>query len=340
MEYFLRSEAAKIISALVLCCTKIVPACYFARPLTRGAGQIAFQLSPSLLPGDLQLSVIIRYRCFALLGAFFFWGTVPPRWSYFMVAQKLLSGFFPLRGYHFHFLIFPLPLQLLLLHLFFKWNPRKARQLWNYRKSAVEGLLITYRNVHFLRYFVFVFLFVCDLISMLSQVAANVPSYCLNFESSFETERARFLLCWLSDSGKREKTLGLSQGKLIELGTRWEPHMAQWLLYTSKHRTMTIVDGDVDHLYIHFIWSQDNENDSRFAWKGEWKIDFDYDTLDALVVAKGYVLKGWKRTMGKFRWFLSDPYERDSASSIFEFLCENIPDQGCNKDQKQHQHLF
>ena len=58
----------------------------------------------------------------------------------------------------------------------------------------------------------------CDLISMLSQVAANVRSYCLNFESSFETERARFLLCWLSDSGKREKTLGLSQGKLIELG--------------------------------------------------------------------------------------------------------------------------
>ena len=97
MEYFLRSEVAKIISPLVLCCTKIVPACYFARPLTRGAGQIAFQLSPSLLPGDLQLSVIIRYRCFALLGAFFFWGTVPPRWSYFMVAQKLLSGFFPLR---------------------------------------------------------------------------------------------------------------------------------------------------------------------------------------------------------------------------------------------------
>ena len=60
----------------------------------------------------------------------------------------------------------------------------------------------------------------CDLISMLSQVAANVRSYCLNFESSFKTERARFLLCWLSDSGKREKTLGLSQGKLIELGTR------------------------------------------------------------------------------------------------------------------------
>ena len=231
MEYFLRSEAAKIISPLVLCCTKIVPACYFARPLTRGAGQIAFQLSPSLLPSDLQLSVIIRYRCFALLGAFFFWGTVPPRWSYFMVAQKLLC-FFPLRGYHFHFfLIFPSPLQLLLLHLFFKWNPRKARQLWNYRKSAVEGLLITYRNVHFLRYFVFVFLFVCNLISILSQVAANVPSYCLNFESSFETERARFLLCWLSDSGQREKTLGLSRGKLIELGTRWEPHMAKWLLY-------------------------------------------------------------------------------------------------------------
>ena len=127
MEYFLRSEAAKIISSLVLCCTKIVPACYFARPLTRGAGQIAFQLSPSLLPGDLQLSVIIRYRCFALLGAFFFWGTVPPRWSYFMVAQKLLC-FFPLRGYHFHFfLIFPSPLQLLLLHLFFKWNSSKAK---------------------------------------------------------------------------------------------------------------------------------------------------------------------------------------------------------------------
>ena len=91
-----------------------------------------------------------------------------------------------------------------------------------------------------------------------------------------------------------------------------------------------------DHLCIHFIWSQDNENDLRFAWKGEWKIDFDYDTLDAVVVAKGYVLKGWKRTMGKFRWFLSDPYERDSASSIFEFLCENIPDQGCNKEVKQH----
>ena len=70
-------------------------------------------------------------------------------------------------------------------------------------------------------------------------------------ESSFETERARFLLCWLSDSGKREKTLGLSQGKLIELGTRWEPHMAQWLLYSSKHRTMTIVDDDVGHLCIH-----------------------------------------------------------------------------------------
>ena len=103
---------------------------------------------------------------------------------------------------------------------------------------------------------------------------------------------------------------------------------------------MTIVDDDVDHLCIHFIWSQDNENDLRFAWKGEWKIDFDYDTLDAVVVAKGYVLKGWKRTMGKFRWFLSDPYERDSASSIFEFLCENIPDQGCNKEVKQHQHLF
>ena len=108
MEYFLRSEVAKIISPLVLCCTKIVPACYFARPLTRGAGQIAFQLSPSLLPGDLQLSVIIRYRCFALLGAFFFWGTVPPQWSYFMVAQKLLSGFFPLRGYHFHSFNIPL----------------------------------------------------------------------------------------------------------------------------------------------------------------------------------------------------------------------------------------
>ena len=102
MEYFLRSEAAKIISPLVLCCTKIVPACYFARPLTRGAGQIAFQLSPSLLPSDLQLSVIIRYRCFALLGAFFFWGTVPPRWSYFMVAQKLLC-FFSAKEFSFFF---------------------------------------------------------------------------------------------------------------------------------------------------------------------------------------------------------------------------------------------
>ena len=86
MEYILRSEAAKIISPLVLCCTKIVPACYFARPLTRGAGQIAFQLSPSLLPSDLQLSVIIGYRCFALPGAFFLWGTASPRWSCFMVA--------------------------------------------------------------------------------------------------------------------------------------------------------------------------------------------------------------------------------------------------------------
>ena len=208
MEYFLRSEVAKIISPLVLCCTKIVPACYFARPLTRGAGQIAFQLSPSLLPGDLQLSVIIRYRCFALLGAFFFWGTVPPRWSYFMVAQKLLSGFFPLRGYHFHFFsIFPSPLQLLLLHLFFKWNPRKARQLWNYRKSAVEGLLITYRNVHFLRYFVFVFLFVCDLISMLSQVAANVPSYCLNFVRAVLRRKGLVFFCAGSATVGRERKL-------------------------------------------------------------------------------------------------------------------------------------
>ena len=54
MEYFLRSEAAKIISPLVLCCTKIVPAFYFARPLTRGAGQIAFQRKP-LITSKLQL---------------------------------------------------------------------------------------------------------------------------------------------------------------------------------------------------------------------------------------------------------------------------------------------
>ena len=150
------------------------------------------------------------------------------------IAVSLCRAPFFFEGQHLHDDLVSwshFPLQLLLLHIFFKWNPRKAKQLWNCRESAVEGVLITYRNVHFLRYFVFVFLFVCNLISILSQVAANVPSYCLNFESSFETERARFLLCWLSDSGKREKTLGLSRGKLIELGTRWEPHMAKWLLY-------------------------------------------------------------------------------------------------------------
>ena len=39
------------------------------------------------------------------------------------------------------------------------------------------------------------------------------------------------------------------------------------------------------------------------------KIDFDDDTVNALLVAKGNMLKGWKgkRTMGKFRSFLSHP---------------------------------
>ena len=46
------------------------------------------------------------------------------------------------------------------------------------------------------------------------------------------------------------------------------------------------------------------------------KIDFDDDTVNALLVAKGNMLKGWKgkRTMGKFRSFLSHPpHERDFA---------------------------
>ena len=51
------------------------------------------------------------------------------------------------------------------------------------------------------------------------------------------------------------------------------------------------------------------------------KIDFDDDTVNALLVAKGNMLKGWKgkRTMGKFRWFLSHLHERDFASFTLEF---------------------
>ena len=42
------------------------------------------------------------------------------------------------------------------------------------------------------------------------------------------------------------------------------------------------------------------------------------------MVAKGNMLKGWKgkRTMGKFRWFLSHLHERDFASFTLEFEWE------------------
>ena len=51
------------------------------------------------------------------------------------------------------------------------------------------------------------------------------------------------------------------------------------------------------------------------------KIGFDDDTVKALVVGKGNMLKGWKgkRTMGKFRWFLSHLHERDFAAFTLEF---------------------
>ena len=55
------------------------------------------------------------------------------------------------------------------------------------------------------------------------------------------------------------------------------------------------------------------------------KIFIEDDTLNALVVAKGNMLKGWKgkRTMGKFRsQLLSHLYQRDFASFTFEFGCE------------------
>ena len=56
----------------------------------------------------------------------------------------------------------------------------------------------------------------------------------------------------------------------------------------------------------------------------EKKIDFEDDTLTALLAGKGNMLKGWKskRTMGKFIWFLSHLHERDFASFTLEFGCE------------------